>query len=203
MLLYGASGHAKVILSCLKAANLPVYGIFDDDLTKKSLGEFSVVGAYNPDFWPQSPLVIAIGYNDVRQKIAATIQHAFGTVLHPSALIDESVTIGAGTVVFHNAVVQADAHIGQHAIVNTAASIDHDCRIADFVHIAPRATLCGNVRVGEGTLIGAGAVVAPNLTIGRHCLIAAGSVITQHIPDFAIVRGNPGRIIKRTISKIP
>ncbi|MEI7581207.1 acetyltransferase [Runella sp.] len=198
MLLYGASGHAKVIISCLQANEVSVKGIFDDDLSKKELGLIPVVGSYRPDYEPQKQLIISIGANHIRQKVAAFIQHRFGKVIHPAALLDESVKVGEGSVVLHRAVLQADVQVGRHVIINTSASVDHECIIEDFSHIAPGAILCGNVRVGEGTIIGAGTIVTPNLTIGKHCLIAAGSVITKNIPDFAIVRGNPGRIIKIT-----
>lgn len=196
MLLYGASGHAKVIISCLRANLISISGIFDDDLSKKELWSIPVVGSYQTDYESEEPLIISIGNNLIRQKIAASIRHSFGKVLHPSAIIDASVEIGEGSVVFQNAVLQADARIGKHVIINTSASVDHECQLADFVHIAPNATLCGNVQVGEGTLIGAGTIVAPNLRIGKSCMIAAGSVITKHIPDYAIVRGNPARILK-------
>ncbi|NBB19679.1 acetyltransferase [Runella sp. CRIBMP] len=198
MLLYGASGHAKVIISCLRANRVPISGIFDDDLQKKDLWSIPVIGKYNPDFDNESLLIIAIGNNQIRRKIASFIQHPFGKVTHPSAIIDESVKISAGSVIFHNVVVQADVSIGKHVIINTSSSVDHDCILGDFVHVAPNATLCGNVRVGEGTLIGAGTIVTPNITIGKNCLIAAGSVITKHIPDYAIVRGNPARVLKIT-----
>lgn len=200
MILYGASGHAKVIVSCLQAKGLSIVGIFDDDLSKKELGLTPVVGSYHPDYEPHEQLIISIGANHIRQKVATFIQHKFGKVIHPSALVDESVKVGEGTVVLHRAVIQADVQVGRHVIINTTASIDHECMIADFAHIAPGAILCGNVRVGEGTIIGAGTIITPNLTIGKHCLIAAGSVITKNIPDFAIVRGNPARIIKITSS---
>lgn len=196
MLLYGASGHAKVIISCLRAQNVEINAIFDDDLSKNELWGIPVVGNYNADQSSSLPLIISIGYNTRRKKVAATIQHRFGKVVHPTATIDESVKWEEGTVIFHHVVIQADAQIGKHVIINTSASIDHDCVVDDFVHIAPKATLCGNIRVGEATLIGAGSVVAPNLTIGKNCMIAAGSVITKNIPDNAIVRGNPARVIK-------
>lgn len=196
MLLYGASGHAKVIISCLRAQHIEINAIFDDDLSKKELWGIPVVGSYRAQQFPLFPLIISIGYNTIRKKVAATIQHPFGKIAHPTAIIDESVVWGEGSVIFHNTVIQADAFIGKHVIINTAASVDHDCVLEDFVHIAPNAVLCGNVRVGESTLIGAGTVVAPNLRIGKNCLIAAGSVITKHIPDNAIVRGNPAQIIK-------
>jgi len=196
MLLYGASGHAKVIISCLRANKLSVSAIFDDDLSKKVLEGVSVVGSYQPEFESEENLIIAIGYNHIRQKVASMVQHHFGKVIHPSAILDSTVSVDEGSVIFHGAILQADAVVGKHVIINTGASIDHDCTIEDYVHIAPRATLCGNVRVGLGTLIGAGTIVAPNLTIGKHCMIAAGSVITKNIPDFAVVRGNPARVIK-------
>jgi sugar O-acyltransferase (sialic acid O-acetyltransferase NeuD family) len=200
MLLYGASGHAKVIISCLQANNLSITGIFDDDLSKKELGLIPVAGSYSPDYEPQEQLIISIGANPIRRKVAAFIQHQFGKVIHPSALIEAGVQVGEGSVVLHRAVLQADVQVGKHVIINTSASVDHECIIEDFAHIAPGAILCGNVRVGEGTIIGAGTIVTPNLTIGKNCLIAAGSVITKNIPDCAIVRGNPARIIKITSS---
>jgi sugar O-acyltransferase (sialic acid O-acetyltransferase NeuD family) len=196
MLLYGASGHAKVIISCLRANGVEVFAIFDDDVSKKELWGVPVVGAYDPNFEPNQPIIISIGYNNIREKIAELIQHKVGQIFHSSAEVDDSVRIGEGSVVFHHATIQADAVVGKHCIVNTSSSIDHDCQLADFVHIAPNATLCGSVQIGTGTLIGAGSIVAPNLKIGKNCLITAGSVITRNIPDGAIVRGNPGRIIK-------
>jgi len=195
MLLHGASGHAKVISSILRAAGQEVTAIFDDDLGKKNLGDIPVVGVYDSDFQPAAQLIISIGYNDIRRKVAGRIHHRFGTAIHPSALVDETASIGEGTVIMHGAIVQADARLGRHAIVNTAATVDHDCVLGDFVHLAPGVVLCGGVRVGEGTLIGAGSVVAPNLTIGTNCMIAAGSVVTTHIPDGATARGNPARVM--------
>ncbi len=195
MLLYGASGHAKVIASILRAMGQPVTAIFDDDPTKKQLGAIAVVGTYLPEYAPASPLLIAIGHNATRYQIAQQIRHRFGTAIHPSALVDESASIGEGTVIMHGAIVQADARVGRHVIINTGATVDHDCQLDDFVHIAPGATLCGTVRVGTQTLVGAGSVIAPNLTIGAHCLIAAGSVVVSSIPDGCTVRGHPAKLI--------
>jgi len=196
MLLYGASGHAKVIMSILEANGQRVTAIFDDDLEKKELGHIPVIGSYAPNYEPTTPLIITIGYNDIRKKLACRIKHTFGTAIHPTALVDANSTVGEGSVIMHGAIIQAGTLVGNHVIINTGATVDHDCTLGDFVHIAPGVTLCGSVRVGENTLIGAGSVVPPNLTIGRDCLIAAGSVVTVSIPDGATVRGNPARIIR-------
>jgi acetyltransferase EpsM len=96
----------------------------------------------------------------------------------------------------HGAILQADVQIGVHCIINTGASVDHDCVIDDYVHISPHTTLCGNVTVGEGSHIGAGATIIQGIKIGRWVTVGAGTVIIRDVPDYAVIVGNPGRIIK-------
>lgn len=49
--------------------------------------------------------------------------------------------------------------------------------------------------IKEGASIGANASVVYGHTLGKHCLIGAGSVVTNNIPDYALVVGNPGRVV--------
>jgi sugar O-acyltransferase (sialic acid O-acetyltransferase NeuD family) len=198
MLLYGGSGHAKVIIDCLLANNLPVHGIFDDNPALTSLVDYPVVGSYKKDFLPQERILIAIGNNYIRNKLANTIMHTFGMVIHPSAQVSRFASLGPGTVIFHNSVVQAGTNIGTHCIINTAASIDHDCIISDFVHISPNATVSGGVQVGEGTHIGAGATIIQGIRLGKWCTIGAGAVVIRNVPDFATAVGVPAKIIRTT-----
>lgn len=198
MLIYGASGHAKVVVDCLKSMNERILAVFDDDRLKNLFLEYVVINDYSAEVYPAEPIILAIGDNATRKRLAEEkIRHSFGRAKHISSVAEQHVTIGDGTVLFHQSVIQSGSEIGSHVIVNTAASIDHDCIIGDYVHIAPHATLCGNVIVGEGTLVGAGSTVVPGIKIGKWCVIAAGSVITKNIPDHSIVRGNPGKIIKQ------
>lgn len=199
MLIYGAGGHAKVIISILKANGHIIKAVFDDDILKSNIADLPVSGRYNPDLFVDEKLIIAVGDNHSRRTLSEKIAHKFLKATHPSAVIDQSVTIGEGCCIMQNAVVQADAAIGIHVIINTASSVDHDCRIGDFVHIAPGAVLGGNVTIGENTLIGMGSIVVPGITIGKNCLISAGSVVTKNIKDGMIVRGNPARIISQTL----
>lgn len=196
MLLYGAGGHAKVILSCLLAEGVKVHGIFDDNPFLVQSLAIPFVIQYDNNTFQHEPIIISIGHNPSRKRIAGIIQHTPGNVFHPSAIIDVRARVKDGTVVLHQCVIQADVTIGRHVIVNTGAIVEHDSVIGDFVHLAPGVVICGNVIVGENTLVGAGSVIAPNLIIGKDCLIAAGSVVTMNIPDGATVRGNPGRIVK-------
>ena len=195
MLVYGAGGHAKVIISILKAGGHKIEVIFDDDILKNYLLEIPVTSGYQPDFFRDEKLIIAVGDNFIRRRLASQILHNFGKIIHTSAVLDGTAQMGGGSCMMQNSVVQADSVIGKHAIINTSSSVDHDCHIGDFVHIAPGVVLGGNVTIGENTLIGIGSTVIPGLSIGKNCLISAGSVVTKNIADGMIVRGNPARII--------
>lgn len=193
MFLYGAGGHAKVIMDILKAEGKLVEALIDDNKELNELMEVKVLHSINQTM---SPLIVSIGDNNTRRLIAEKVNATFGIAIHPSAIISDSVKIDVGTVVMQGVIIQACTQIGRHCIVNTGASIDHECVIDDFVHISPRVTLCGNIHVGEGTWIGAGTVVIPGVKIGKWSIIGAGSVVDKDIPDGVLALGNRCRIIK-------
>lgn len=197
MLLYGAGGHAKVVIDCLLSQEQEVHGIFDDKSDLVSLNGFDVLGRYDSEYLSNQELVVSIGDNQIRKNVIANIKHKFGKAIHKSAIVSRYAQIGEGSVILHNTVLQSGAKIGKHCIINTSSSIDHSCVVENFVHVSPKVTLCDNVKVGEGTHIGAGATVIPQITIGKWCVIGAGAVITQNLPDYSFVVGVPGKVIRK------
>ena len=193
--LFGASGHAKVIMDIIEAQGDSVGVLYDDAPHFDSIHGHSVVSASLAH--PIGPLIISIGSNAARYAIANRLKVEFATAIHhPSAIVSPLAMVGSGSVVMQGAIIQADTVIGRHCIINSGASVDHECAIADFVHISPHATLCGNVSVGVGSWIGAGATIIPGITIGRNCIIGAGAAVIRNIPDGAIAVGSPAKIIK-------
>lgn len=196
MYLYGASGHAKVIIEILEKNGVTVHGLIDDNRAKKRLLTYPVLGSPDPGETFEEEVIVSIGINSTRKKVVEKYRFNYGKVLHQNAEISTRASIGEGTVVMGNAIINSGTKIGKHVIINTAASVDHDCVIEDFVHISPNATLCGEVAVWEGAHVGAGAVIIPGVTIGKWAVVGAGAVIIKDVPDFATVVGNPGRVIK-------
>ncbi|MBW2962898.1 acetyltransferase [Mesonia aestuariivivens] len=195
--IYGASGHAKVVLDCIRSnSNFTLGYLFDDNPAVKELQGIALSTASQKKI-EAYPLVITIGNNKIRKKIADQLQSVIAPpIIHQSAVISTTSRLGDGSVVMPGVILNADAQIGSHCILNSGAVIEHDCKLANYVHISPKAALAGNVRVGEGTQIGIGAQVIQGITIGKWCTIGAGAVIIKDVPDGATVVGNPGRIIK-------
>lgn len=199
---FGASGHAKVVIDIFqRMRGIKVAFVVDDDKHKhaQTLSGCRVIGgreALLASGRKAKAGIVAIGGNDARARVAAWLaQHGFraASAIHPAAAIARDVEIGDGTAVMAGAVINSGSRIGSHVIINTGATVDHDCTIGDFVHIAPGCHLCGGVSVGAGTLLGAGTAVIPGVSIGAHAVIGAGSTVLQDVPGGACVAGSPCR----------
>lgn len=192
--LYGASGHAKVVMDIAQKAYYDVPCLIDDNLNVNELAGLKVVHSAEG----LSPIIVTIGDCQIRKRIVDKLgEREYLSVIHPSAVKAESVKLGYGTVVMADAILNPFASVGNHCIINTGASIDHDCVIHDFVHIAPHCTLCGEVEVGEGTWVGAGTTIIQGVHVGKNCFIGAGAVVVKDIPDDSLCYGNPARVVRK------
>lgn len=197
MFLFGGNGHCKVVVDLIKQASLTkVEAIFDDEPKLDAIEGIPIYKSESLDFFNQKELIIAIGNNQVRKRIASQIEAKYVTAFHPTAIFSSDFSIGEGSVIMASAVINSSVKIGKHCIINTGSVVEHDCLIGDFVHVSPNATLAGNVTIGEGTHVGIGACVIQGVKVGRWVTIGAGTVILSDVPDFAVIVGNPGKVIK-------
>ncbi|MEY2922663.1 MAG: hypothetical protein RL108_1289, partial [Bacteroidota bacterium] len=178
-----------------------VKGIFDNNPTVEELLKIPVYKSeeLNNIKNPTDKIIIAIGDNELRKKKVEQLEEIlFTTAIHPSAVVSSNVAIGEGSVIMATSIINTGAKIGKHVIINTGALIEHDCIIEDFAHVSPKAALAGNVTVKEGAQVGINSSVRQGITIGKWSIVGAGAVIVKDVPDYAVVVGNPGKIIKYT-----
>lgn len=202
-ILIGDSGHAKVIEDCIVSNGNQVIAKLDDKYTdtfKEGPYLKGPISNINDLLADSVKVVISIGNNEIRRKIVRKLDldnQNYGIVIHKSAIVSQSATIGRGTVIMPNVVINADTSIGEHAILNTGSIVEHDGVIENFVHVSPGCVLTGNVTVGEGTQIGAKSVAIPSITIGRWSLIGAGSSVVRNIGDHVTAVGVPAKVIRK------
>jgi len=195
----GAGGHGKVVVSTLLAAGIPVPCVLDDDREKWASEIFGVPvrGPVSDEVEPGRLAVLGIGRNEERKRIAEALNLDWATVIHPHAWVHPSVNLGAGAVVFAGAIVQPDTVIGRHVIVNTGALIDHDCEIGDYAHVAPGVKLSGGVRLDEGVFLGIGSCAIPGVHVGEWTTVGAGAAVVNDLPSGVTAVGVPARELER------
>lgn len=109
------------------------------------------------------------------------------TVIHPTAFLEESSSLGEGCQVMPLAYIGTEVEAGYGCIINTGVIISHDCQLADYVNLSPGATLAGGVTIDEGTLIGMRTTVNLNVKIGRRAMIGNGATVKADVPDGGVV----------------
>jgi len=134
------------------------------------------------------------------------------TAICPRAHIREQSKIGRRCV------------IGIGAKIGFGATIGDDCQVMDDTHISG-GTMIGDrcfisvgvvivnddkprgykwkgitpVWIGNDVVIGAGALLRPGIRIGSGATIAMGAVVTRDVPEGAMVKGLPSRIVDATV----
>lgn len=137
LLIIGAGGHGRVVAEIAAACGYNKKSIaFLDDNALGAVGKIEEMDLYVPHY---DGVFIAIGNNALRQSLTLQLSQINGamliTLIHPTAYVSPSATIGQGTVVEPKAVINTNSRIGQGCIISVGTIIDHDCEIGEFCHI--------------------------------------------------------------------
>jgi len=149
-----------------------------------------------------STFVHELGRCESRQVGAGTRIWAYAHVL-PGA------RIGSDCNICDHVFIENDVVIGDRVTVKCGVQLWDGLRVEDDVFIGPNATFTNDrfprskqypekfaaTHVEQGASIGANATILPGLRISRHAMIGAGAVVTRSVPPYAIVVGNPARIV--------
>jgi len=193
----GAGGHAKVVASTAIAAGYDVVGFYADDPPKMGTLILGIPVNELKDLDPaECPnAIIAIGQNNVREKLSQELDFNWISMVHPYSWVHPDVPIGEGTVICAGSIVQPGAKIGSHVIINTKSSVDHDTTVGNYSHISV-AHLAGGGSVDEGVFMALHSVVLPNIHVGAWAIVGAGSVVTKNVEARTTVVGIPARVRK-------
>lgn len=198
LIVYGSSGHGKVVCDVLQSAGHQVDGFLDDDPTRHGLLVLGlpVLGGGDALAGRGARVALGIGSNRARAAVASKVESMGGalfTCVHPRAVVSPSAELGAGTIVMALAVVNPCARIGRGVILNTASVVEHDCTVGDFAHVSPNSVMGGACTVGALAQLGIGGTMLPGTTIGEGALIGAGAVVVRDVAAGVVAKGVPAR----------
>lgn len=200
VLLFGNSGHAKVVRSSAESSGMEVIGYLDR--TKIEETDLIYMGnelAISFDTLRNHSFFVAIGSNEIRKKLHAFCDQnslEICQVIDQTAIIAKDVMIERGTLVAPGSIINACSRISEGVIINSGAIIEHDCNLGAFSHVAPGAILLGCVTIGQECFIGAGAVLKEGITLTSDVTIGAGTVVLHSIHESGTWVGNPAKKIR-------
>ena len=150
------------------------------------------------DYVPRAEdrFVVAIGDPAGKRKVVAGLRERgarFASLIHPTAVVARTATLGEGVVLCPHSLVSADARVGAFVALNATSSVGHDAVVGDYSTLSAHVDLTGNVRIGEGVFFGSGARVLPKVKVGAGARIGAGATIMRTVPDGATMFTMPAK----------
>ncbi|WP_261835813.1 acyltransferase [Vibrio ishigakensis] len=111
------------------------------------------------------------------------------------------VLVGSNTSIGHNLhMISSNCiYISENTTLSANVFIsdtDHSYSIIGQ-HIMEQPHEIKEVSIGRNSFIGYGAVILPGTILGEQCVVGANSVVRGKFPSFAVIAGNPAKIIKR------
>lgn len=206
IVVFGASGHGKVVADAARSMGFELVGFIDDAPERVGTMLRNVPVFQFAEFlearerWPGIQVALGVGSNAAREKCHARLREAgvpVATIVHAASTVAPTSTIGEGSVLMAGAVVNPDATVGAGCIVNTGAVVEHDCVLGNYAHLSPNAALGGNVWLGDRTHLGLGAVAIPGVRVGHDVVVGAGAAVVRDVADALMVVGVPARAMTK------
>lgn len=133
-----------------------------------------------------------------------------GTRVWQFSVVLKNAKIGRNCNICAHTLIENDVVLGDNVTVKSGVYIWDGTIIGNNVFIGPCATFTNDkmprskvypeafsrITIEDHASIGANATLLPGITIGKHAMIGAGSVVTKDVPPYAVVVGNPAKIIK-------
>jgi len=210
LVLVGAGGFARETAQAVLdlnacGASWRLLGYLDDDPARHGLqvDGLPVLGGRDvlADL-PQASVVVCTGRpaNYVsRMRIVSELGlpgHRYATIIHPSAVVSASSSVGPGSVLLAHVTLTASVRVGAHVAVMPQVTLTHDDIVEDFATIASAAALGGEAQVHRGAYLGAAAVIGEGRHIGEFALVGMGSVVTRDVPPREVWAGVPARYLR-------
>ena len=210
LVLLGAGGFARETLELVAAVNriAPrwcVVGLLDDDpaLRGSQIGGVPVLGPVdeaNERVTARVAACVASPADPFRRlrlvDRLAVAPERWATLVHPTAVIPSSASIGPGSVIHAGTVLTADVRLGAHVAVMPSVVLTHDDVVGDGVTFGAGVRVAGEVTIERGAYVGAGALVRERVVLGAGALIGMGAVVTSSVPAGETWAGVPARRLR-------
>lgn len=169
---------------------------------------------------PESYAIYTRMQDRLKDYVGKKVTIGPNTLIEDGSYVDDGAIIGDYCRIHRNVYIGKNVEIGDKVKIQNNNSIYEGVKLDDGVFVGTNVSFINDryprainpkdssivkefklepTCVCYGASIGAGAVIMCGVTIGKFAMVAAGSVVLEDVPDYAMVAGNPAKIIKREI----
>lgn len=134
----------------------------------------------------RNPRSIEIGDNVI---ISSGVELSNAEIPAGRLFIEDGASIDKGCFIDYSGdiIIGKNAHIAWGVYISTH---DHGYEYQN-------SPIGKKLEIGENAFLGAKSIILHNCNrIGKHAVIGTGSIVTKDVPDYAVVAGNPAKVIK-------
>lgn len=149
------------------------------------------------------PLLFKLNHTmPMTEEYSAVLKEIFGENIGENSYVAAPLSGAA----LENLRIGSNVYINSNllAMSRGGITIEDDVQIAGNVSLLSnnhdvydrQVLLCKPIVIRKGAWIGANSVVLAGVEIGKYAIVGAGAVVTKDVPDYAVVVGNPAKVIK-------
>ena len=152
-------------------------------------------------YLPMTDSRISLGSKAIRSVLARGFITHMGknvniqrkAILSRDISIGDNSGIGAYSIIGKGTVIGNDVMMGEQCFIYTR---NHQFERTDVPMIQQGMGSFEPVVIGNDVWIGARVTILPGVSIGDGAILGAGAVVTKDVPEYAVVGGNPAKVLK-------
>lgn len=206
LVIIGAGGFAREIYDLANVCygseeDFKVKGFLSDGpSTIEAMGYPAVLSSVSDYQIEESDVFFcAIGNLRDRKKTIEIILSKGGkfiNLIHPTAIISPSVTLGIGIGIKSFCVLASDVTIEDFTFLQSSVIMGHDVHVGQFCQVNSFSFFAGYVRVHDLVSVNAGVRIIQNTIVEEESVVGMGSVVLRRVKKGTTVFGNPAKKIE-------
>lgn len=200
----GVGNYTEVMIELCEELDMDIAGLyhFNNSRDGQMVAGYKILGSYDDLFnnaKKDTGVVVAIGDNKLRLNCLMRARNAgfkIPSLIHPTAYISKSASLGEANYVHPHSFVWSSAKIGDGVIISPKAMVAHHTKIANGCLISANALVGSYVTLNERVLVGIKAnIISKTIVIGEDSILGANTTVIKSFPPNSKIVGTPGKNI--------
>lgn len=165
---------------------------------------YQFVGRYLPD----NDGIISRLFFCISKYVRAVLVRGFTGSNSKNLYINKNAEISRFLVIGNNSGIGSNSVIGRFTVIGNNVMMGPRCKLYTRNHSFERIDIPMNkqgmqefkpIVIGNDVWIGDSVIILPGVHVGNGSIIGAGAVVTKDVPDYAIVGGNPAKVLESVL----